>query len=62
MVEVEHPRAGPVRQPGFPVRFSKAPVALGPAPSLGQHNDEVLGELGYDAAAIAALRKEGVVG
>ena len=62
VVEVEHPRAGPVRQPGFPVRFSKAPVALGPAPSLGQHNEEVLGELGYDAAAIAALRKEGVVG
>ena len=62
VVEVDHPKAGPVRQPGFPVRFSGAPVALGPAPSLGQHSDEVLGDLGYDAAAIAALRKEGVVG
>jgi crotonobetainyl-CoA:carnitine CoA-transferase CaiB-like acyl-CoA transferase len=32
-----------------------------PPPRLGEHTDEVLGELGYSAAAIAALREEGVV-
>jgi crotonobetainyl-CoA:carnitine CoA-transferase CaiB-like acyl-CoA transferase len=32
-----------------------------PPPGFGQHNDEVLGELGYDAAAIARLRAERVI-
>jgi crotonobetainyl-CoA:carnitine CoA-transferase CaiB-like acyl-CoA transferase len=32
-----------------------------PAPALGQHSDELLGELGHDAAAIAALRAAGVI-
>jgi crotonobetainyl-CoA:carnitine CoA-transferase CaiB-like acyl-CoA transferase len=62
VAEVVHPKAGAVRQPGFPVQFSKTPVVLGPAPWLGQHNDEVLSELGYGVAEIAALRKEGVIG
>jgi crotonobetainyl-CoA:carnitine CoA-transferase CaiB-like acyl-CoA transferase len=31
------------------------------APALGQHTDEVLGELGRNAAAIAALRRDGTV-
>jgi crotonobetainyl-CoA:carnitine CoA-transferase CaiB-like acyl-CoA transferase len=28
---------------------------------LGEHTDDVLGELGYDAEAVAALRRAGVV-
>jgi formyl-CoA transferase len=31
------------------------------SPLLGEHTDEVLAELGYDAAAIAALRAEKVI-
>jgi crotonobetainyl-CoA:carnitine CoA-transferase CaiB-like acyl-CoA transferase len=31
------------------------------APAAGQHTDQVLGDIGYDAATIAALRAEGVV-
>ena len=31
------------------------------APTLGEHTDEVLGALGYDTAAIAALREKGIV-
>jgi len=32
-----------------------------PPPVLGQHSDDILGALGYDAARIAALREKGVI-
>jgi hypothetical protein len=32
-----------------------------PPPRLGEHNDEILGDLGYSAADRAALRNEGVI-
>jgi CoA:oxalate CoA-transferase len=45
-----------------PYRFSASGTAVrGPAPLRGEHNDEVLGDLGYDAAQIAALRAEGIL-
>jgi crotonobetainyl-CoA:carnitine CoA-transferase CaiB-like acyl-CoA transferase len=45
-----------------PVRFGRtAADALTRAPVLGEHTDEILGELGYTAAAIAALRADEVV-
>jgi itaconate CoA-transferase len=37
------------------------PDELCPTPDQGEHTDAILGELGYDAAAIAALRAQGVV-
>jgi crotonobetainyl-CoA:carnitine CoA-transferase CaiB-like acyl-CoA transferase len=44
------------------VKLSATPgeIATRP-PTLGEHTDDVLAELGYDAAAIAGLRQGGVV-
>ena len=45
-----------------PLRLMATPPVLHRAPpSLGEHTEEVLGELGLDASAIAALRQAGVV-
>jgi crotonobetainyl-CoA:carnitine CoA-transferase CaiB-like acyl-CoA transferase len=58
-VEVAHPEAGRITQAGAPYKFSKTPWEIrSPAPTLGQHNDAVLGPLGAD---IPALREAGVV-
>jgi len=61
-VEVDHPRAGPSRVLGVPMKLSATPGGVRrPAPTLGQHTDEILAELGYDAAAIADLHARKVV-
>jgi crotonobetainyl-CoA:carnitine CoA-transferase CaiB-like acyl-CoA transferase len=59
---VEHPIAGTIRVIGMPIRFGGTPatIRLNP-PRVGEHNDEVLGELGYDADQIAQFREEGVI-
>jgi crotonobetainyl-CoA:carnitine CoA-transferase CaiB-like acyl-CoA transferase len=60
--EYQHPDVGPLRLIGQPLVFSDTPpIDPGPPPALGQHTDEILGELGYDAAAITDLRTRGVV-
>lgn len=43
-------------------RLSATPGAIRtPAPELGEHNDEILGALGLDDAARAALKAEGIL-
>jgi len=64
LVEMDHPRAGKVRMVGAPVRLSETPGSVrSPAPTLGEHTDEVLRNLlGLPDARIAALRKSGAIG
>ncbi len=59
---VKHPRLGELQVQNLPVTLSRTPGAVRtPTPEMGQHTDEVLGELGYSADDIAALRRDGVV-
>src|SRR5436309_1005533 len=60
---VDHPKIGTYEVVGQPTHMSRYPQAprLRPTPDQGQHTDEVLRELGYDAAAIEELRGKGAV-
>jgi crotonobetainyl-CoA:carnitine CoA-transferase CaiB-like acyl-CoA transferase len=61
---LEDPALGrSLRFPGPFARLSATPLAEPrPAPAPGEHNARVYGELcGYDAAALAALRRDGVI-
>ena len=63
VIETEHPDAGRLRQARPAALFSETPTAApGPAPRLGADSEEVLGEAGFDAAEIAALREAGALG
>ena len=62
MVETEHPVAGSVKNIGIPIKLSETPGRFQrPAPTLGQHTDEVLRDLGYSDAEIESLHSERVV-
>jgi benzylsuccinate CoA-transferase BbsF subunit len=62
-VELEHPEIGKQRHIGIPWRMSATPCQVQrPAPCLGQHTDEVMGDiLGYSAGEIARLKDSGVL-
>ena len=62
IVESVHPVAGRMRQTRPAARFDRTPAELRlPAPSLGEHTEAILTELGYVAADRAALREAGTV-
>ncbi len=51
-----------LKVPGVVPKLSATPGDFdGGGPALGEHTDEVLRDLGYDAAAIADLRRRGVI-
>jgi crotonobetainyl-CoA:carnitine CoA-transferase CaiB-like acyl-CoA transferase len=60
--EDEHPIAGRARSPEPVGDFEKTPLVVERlAPSLGEHTDEVLQELGLSGGEIAELRELGIV-
>lgn len=59
--EVEHPIAGKMKFVGGPVGFDNlAKANSSPPPLVGEQSEKLLGELGYDADAIAQLVRQGV--
>src|SRR5882672_3285229 len=60
--EVSHPRLGRLRVVNQAARLSRTPSSMKTAtPDIGQHTDEILGELGFDTKEISRLRTQGVV-
>jgi crotonobetainyl-CoA:carnitine CoA-transferase CaiB-like acyl-CoA transferase len=62
-VEITHPDAGCVTQPGAPFRMSETPWRIRRcAPRLGQHNEEVYGGmLGLSREELVVLREQGII-
>ena len=59
---LQHPTAGATRVIGTPIKLSGTPGSIRtPPPTLGQHTDAVLGELGYDQDMIVSLKSSGAV-
>jgi crotonobetainyl-CoA:carnitine CoA-transferase CaiB-like acyl-CoA transferase len=62
--DFRHPVTGQHRYPGWPMRLTPGPARhhrFAP-PTLGQHNDEILGGLGLSGDELAALRRDRVIG
>ncbi len=61
-IQVDHPLWGALKMVGFPWDFSETPASWRrEAPSLGQHTDEILLELGYTQDKIQEIKEEGVI-
>jgi len=61
-VNVDHPKAGPSTVIGVPIKLSATPGSVRePAPTLGQHSEEILKELGYGDGEIGNFTEQGVI-
>ena len=62
VTEVDYPKHGKrLKVHGTPWQFSETPAVIGIAPELGEHNEEVLGRLGYTPSAIADLKARKII-
>jgi len=62
IVEVDHPERGPYLSVGCPVKLSANDVVVERSPLLGEHSEEILGDvLGYSEDEITSLREAGAI-
>jgi crotonobetainyl-CoA:carnitine CoA-transferase CaiB-like acyl-CoA transferase len=62
VVDIDHPKIGPMKTLGLPIKSTGDLTAIRkPAPMLGQHSEEVLRELGYGDADIRTLFDDQVI-
>jgi formyl-CoA transferase len=63
IMQYDHPAAGRLNCVGHPVTFVGEERAPGlPPPTLGQHTDDVLKDMGLSDASIAELRRDEIIG
>ena len=62
-VDIAHPALGTLKYPGAPFEMSKTPwAARSPAPTLGQHNKEIIGKkLGHTREELAQMRADSII-
>ena len=62
VVEFTHPALGSYKSLGNPINMDGTPITYRrPAPLLGEHNEEILTELGYAPEEVAALMQAGTL-
>lgn len=62
LVNVEHPTAGTVPLVASPLKYSRTPVTVRRhPPTVGEHTDEVLQELGINAEEIETLKQKNII-
>jgi len=60
--DIEHPNGGEFKTTGIPATHSETPGRIDRTPpEVGEHNEEVLLELGYDDDEIDAFREQNVI-
>ncbi len=62
LLEMPHPTLKTIKQTGLPLKFSVTPGGLDRHPPLlGEHNQEILKDLGYSAAAVERLAEKSII-
>ena len=57
LVNLKHGEVGERAVPGLAAKFSDIDLEYRGAPTIGEHNDEIMSELGYGAAEIARMKE-----
>jgi formyl-CoA transferase len=61
VIEIPHPERGTFKTIGCPLQLSDTPVKYERSPLMGEHNEEILREIGYDTIHLDELQASGVV-
>lgn len=61
VVEVDHPQRGLFKTVGCPIKLSDSVVEVLPSPALGEHNAELLKDIGIDPSELDELKEAGVM-